>query len=99
MDAAFQKTILIVVLFAVFLGLANYYQYKVAGGSSGRRRRRRRGAVLPEEGEPAAEELPPPARVFMGRWSIWASAIALLLCGLALLLMWMATVQGGLGAP
>jgi len=74
MDDAFHKTILIVVLFAVFLGLANYFQYKVAPRRQARLRYRRRrpgtatdspeGVEAPEEGAPGASsgpelELPP----------------------------------------
>ncbi len=101
MDTPLNQTILIVVLFTVFLGLANYYQYRLrdGGGGGGRLRYRRRGPATSSSGDD--EGLSPDSpKGLLSRWSIWGSVVALLVCILALFLTWLATLQGALqGAP
>lgn len=92
---AFDKTLLIVILFAVFVVLANVWHFKTRRTAAARRlaRHRRR---LRREGGAEAEEVPEPEippQPFWAKWSPALSIVALLLCIASLFLMWyMATV-------
>lgn len=92
-DETLQKYLLVVVLFGVFLVMANLWAYKTGAGGAlsrrGRRRHRRRPRLAPEESEE-----PPEAPGLLSRWSIWLSVGAMAVCMAALLVMWYAAGLG-----
>lgn len=100
-EETFIKYVVVVVLFAAFLLLANVWHYQNRGRlelQSQRRRRRRsaagrarvaEGTEEPDEGRPS----------FWSRALPWLSIVALVVCIAALAVMWyamgLAAVQGG----
>ena len=94
---AFYKYVLIFVLFAVFVLLANVWHFTRGNRGQGRRlarhrRRLRRHATQQGETPPVEPELPP--QPWWSKWSPAVSIIALLLCIAALFLMWYAATLG-----